>query len=573
MKTMKYRKLINVCAAFASALALTACDSDVFDINADPAKDKQYSNLLNSPISTYLDGEEDFTEYVKVLRYSDMFNALNQSSAGTSFTAFAPNNEAMRAFYQSRGVDILPQISKDYARSFVLFHTVNDSILPEQFINKTNITNLNEDDISIKIDSTNSGQALLNDEGQVVKMGISAYNGKIYVLSRAMTPLVETVYDRLVNAGNSKIMLEAITATGWQKELSTIKDTVVAIVDGISTSTVNKRYFTVLGVSDATFAKAGINSLSDLKTKLKALDHEGLSEDSLLRAYVGYHILTNSYKADDLGAVNGSSLTRIWGTKANNQVLTVTTDTLKTGTDRYTLNALGTSAKFVDAHSDVLAKNGYVHELSSWLPIWQPEQAEVIWDFADYAEVKNLVPTDDYQPKEPTATEERHRIATAPCFTYEMGEAGSGNNNYSDIDYVTCKANLKNANNHDRVVFNVGYAGSVSMKTPTLVRGKYRVELSIVYLTSNNFMRQQTAGNGGLLKLSFDDKDDYTTYASPYTKVTSALPGVYTSTIYDEIEFPETAAHDFKFVVLDPAASTNSGFSLQFDCIKFIPIK
>jgi hypothetical protein len=55
--------------------------------------------------------------------------------------------------------------------------------------------------------------------------------------------------------------------------------------------------------------------------------------------------------------------------------------------------------------------------------------------------------------------------------------------------------------------------------------------------------------------------------------VTSALPGVYTSTIYDEIEFPETAAHDFKFVVLDPAASTNSGFSLQFDCIKFIPIK
>ena len=48
---MKYRKLINVCAAFASALALTACDSDVFDINADPAKDKQYSNLLNSPMS------------------------------------------------------------------------------------------------------------------------------------------------------------------------------------------------------------------------------------------------------------------------------------------------------------------------------------------------------------------------------------------------------------------------------------------------------------------------------------------------------------------------------------------
>ena len=42
---------------------------------------------------------------------------------------------------------------------------------------------------------------------------------------------------------------------------------------------------------------------------------------------------------------------------------------------------------------------------------------------------------------------------------------------------------------------------------------------------------------------------------------------------YDEVEFPETAAHKFSFVVLDPSASTNSNFSLQFDYIKFIPIE
>ena len=115
--------------------------------------------------------------------------------------------------------------------------------------------------------------------------------------------------------------------------------------------------------------------------------------------------------------------------------------------------------------------------------------------------------------------------------------------------------------------------GKVSMRTPTIVRGKYKVELTIIFMTGNNFMRQLSDGNGGMLKMSFDDNEDYTIFTAPYTKVPSPLPGVYTSTIYDEVEFPETAAHKFSFVVLDPSASTNSNFSLQFDYIKFIPIE
>ena len=86
-------------------------------------------------------------------------------------------------------------------------------------------------------------------------------------------------------------------------------------------------------------------------------------------------------------------------------------------------------------------------------------------------------------------------------------------------------------------------------------------------------MRQQTDGNGGLLKLTFDDSEENTIFTAPYTKVPSILPGVYTSTLYEEIEFPETASHQMSFVILDPAASTNSNFSLQFDCIRFIPIE
>ena len=561
------RKTIGVAAI---AMLFAACDKDVFDINTDPFKDEVYSTTLLSPIASFLAEQDGYGEYVKLLNYSNMFNALNQSSSGTSFTAFVPNDEAMREFYRRRGVDSLEQLSKEYARQFVLYHTVKDSILPESFVQKKSVQNLSGDVINIRIDSLNAGQAILNDEGRVVEMGLSAYNGKVYVLSSAMTPLVETVYDRVMEGGQSTIMAEALRQTGWSDKLSVVVDTTV---NESREKVITHYYYTLLNVTDATFAKAGIGSFDQLKSTLRSNDNNGLSEDSLLREYVGYHILANQYSTDDLGAMIGSDVTRIWSSSAMNQVFTVSYDSLATQVaDKYVLNASGVSAKFVPSASNVLAKNGYIHQLDGWLPVWEPEQTAVLWDLADYTEVKNLVDAEFYQPSEPTASEQRFRIATASCFEYEMGEAGSKNRNYSDIDYVTCRSNMKNAHNNDRVVFNIGYMGKASMRTPTIVRGKYKVELTIIFMTGNNFMRQQSDGNGGMLKMAFDDKEEYTIFTAPYTKVTSALPGVYTSTLYEEIEFPETASHNFSFIVLDPAASTNSNFSLQFDCIKFTPI-
>lgn len=566
------RKIIrNIVCLAAAAFFFASCDKDVFDINTDPFKNEVYSTTLMSPISSFLEEQEGYGEYVKMLRYANMFNALNQSSSGTSFTAFVPNDDAMREFYRRRGVDSLEQLSKEYAKAFVLYHTVKDSILPESFVQKKSVQNLSGDVINITIDPQHAGQAILNNEGRVVEMGLSAYNGKVYVLSSAMTPLVETVYDRVVQGGRSRIMAEALQATGWAGKLSIVVDTTI---NEERQKVINHYYYTLLNVSDATFAKAGVASLDQLRQVLRSTDKEGLAEDSLLRKYVGYHILQNQYTTDEMGAMVGSEPTRIWSSSASNQVFTVTYDSLATSeADKFVLNGSGVSARFVPEESNVLCKNGYVHELDGWLPVWEPEQATVLWDLADYTEIKNLVDPEYYQPAEPTASEQRFRVASAACFEYEMGEAGSKNRNYSDIDYVTCRSNMKDAHNYDRIVFNLGYMGKVSMRTPTIVRGKYKVELTLVFMTGNNFMRQQTDGNGGMLKMAFDEKDEYTVFTAPYTKVTSALPGVYTSTIYEEIEFPETASHDFSFIVLDPAASTNSNFSLQFDYIKFTPIE
>lgn len=552
-----------------AALGLSGCGSDVFDFSGDNYK-TTYTDETGTPISTYLANEEDFSEYTGLLRYANMFNALNQSSNGTSFTAFAPTNEAMQAFYEEKGITSYTDMTQDYARKFVLYHTVKDSILAENFITMSSVTNLSDDVLPISIDSVNAGQANISD-GHIQQMAVSAFNGKIYVLDKAMTPLVETIYDRLEAAGDSKIMLQAIDASGYAHELQTLKDTTRDELTG--DRIINTYNNTLLNVTDQTFAEAGINSFTDLQSKLQEVDQEGVSADSLIREYVGYHILSNNRETLLNNMIANGTTSSIIDTRANNQVIALQYDSLATNPeDQLIINANGTSAHFV-LSGEQKAKNGYVCEVSSWMPVWEPDQTTVVWDLADNSDIRNLVPTEYYQPSEPTSTEQRFRISQAPYFTYEMGESGTKNHNYSDIDYVTCRSNLSEARNYDRVVFNLGYMGSVSMRTPTLVRGKYKVEMTIVYLVSNNFMRMQTVGNGGMLKLGFDDDGQYTTYATPYTKVTSPLPGVYTSTIYDEIEFSQTASHDFNMVIMDPAASSNSNFSIQIDCITFTPIK
>ena len=144
---MKYMRLFTRHALVIAAAAITfaACDKDVFDINTDPFKDEVYSTTLMSPISTFLTEQEGYGEYVKMLNYANMFNALNQSSSGTSFTAFVPTDDAMREFYHRRGVDSLQQLSPEYAKAFILYHTVKDSILPETFVQKKSVQNLSGD--------------------------------------------------------------------------------------------------------------------------------------------------------------------------------------------------------------------------------------------------------------------------------------------------------------------------------------------------------------------------------------------------------------------------------------------
>ncbi|MBP5680458.1 MAG: DUF5108 domain-containing protein [Bacteroidales bacterium] len=597
---------------------LAACDSDIWAF-----KDENKGAYVASdcsPIASTLEEMEQYQEWVKVLNYSETFQVLNAAFGAMSsntFTHFAPTNEAMQSFYAEKGVSGIEDLGVDYAKAMVRNLTyVADSLkLTEQFgpdVVNIYLTTRNGDELCLCVDEeTGDGGFLLSflqEKAHVQRNYITCTNGFIYEIESAISPLVETVYDRLVNEGDCSIFLNALRETGYDKDLQVVYDTTYVL----GAKKITARAYTLLAVKDADFAKTGIQSVADLKQVLVAhAENAEVVADSLLKQYVEYHLFEDKFTMAKLGETAGSDSIRVRNPKSPYQILLVTkhdyvypsADTLahaycysvNDDDASYEKPAFAESPLYADnltflfEGKEPVAKNGQLHFASNWLPVYEPKPTRVVWDLADYAEVRAYAASLNraYQPEAVLTNEEYFSVANLDCYKAEVGPSGSGSGNGypSAVTYVACKSNLKNCFHHDRIVINVGYMGSLSVTSPTLAKGKYRVTLSIAYTTNHSDMKKMNNCKGGLMRVLVDlPSNDYVPTAdeaaqyhqldcTPYTTITSSQPNVYSAVLYDEIEFTETASHTFKFVVLDPAATTSSKFSLDFDTIVFTPIE
>ena len=606
----KFIKYISKSLLLLSLLTMVGCDGDLWKLDDDSKG--SYKVTEGCPIATTLDESGEFAEWVHVLEYSETYSIMNALYDGQSsshkFTMFVPTDDALAAYYAMKGVQTVEELGQEYAKAMVKCMTYDgDSLkLSEVFDQKTtykSYSSQNGDALRITVDTVGDG-FLINDSIAVSRDYVKCSNGFYYTVQGVVTPLLETLYDRLVQDGQSSIMMEALDQTGYLDELKVVADTTYTL--GIRT--VTRHYFTLLNVHDDAFAVQNIYSLADLKTALKARSKDAEADaDSLLKQYVQYHLFNTNYSKSAFVSAVGEGSSANMATMADNQILTVSTamcgeyDALNTTTGLvehdtayyvsfndedttynkpayYIVNAAGLfpdygpvqQTVFLSDYSNITSRNGYLHTISTWLPIYEPEQTTVVWDLADNVSIRNKV-GGSYQPSAVVSKEDKIDISDCDCFEVTVGEGGKAGSTYSEVCYVTCKSNLKNCLNFDRVAFDLGYQGSVVMTTPTLVKGKYKVEISIAYLSDQSFIRTCNGCKGGQMNIYVDGENKK--MVTPYTTITSSATGVYTSVLYDEIEFTTTSSHKLKFVVMDPAASTNSKFALQFDAITFTPIE
>ena len=106
----------------------SSCDKDLWDFS--DKNEGAYVSEESSPISTTLSQDETFTEWVKVLEYSELYSTLNSlydaNASSVKFTAFAPTDAAMHEFYSKKGVSSIDDLGKTFAQALVRTMTCAD---------------------------------------------------------------------------------------------------------------------------------------------------------------------------------------------------------------------------------------------------------------------------------------------------------------------------------------------------------------------------------------------------------------------------------------------------------------
>ena len=556
----------------------------------DPYENTLFQVFDMNPVSTYLESRSDeFSEWIIVLKHADLFNAINQASE--MFTVFVPDNDAVKNFYSKKGVSSIEELGKPYARELAKYHIIGDTVNLETFVKggKLEERTLSDDYLSVTFDEeSESGGGFnslyVNNEARIKEAAIKVSNGYVYVMDEVLSPLVESVYERLAEAesssGNKKYSLfkEIVDLTGWADSLNTIYVD-ITLPSGIVRP--QKNDFTLFAVSDETFSNAGINSVSDLALKLDVENNQYTDKDNDLFKYVAYHIIIGNYSIFELTNFEGNATSRLWGTAAE-AVMEISLQE----ENEYYINFEGkigdemVSSQFIENGSDIQSKNGMLHEVDSYLPLWESViPVKVEWDFADYPEVGSYISsngtTGQIYKESHASNEYRTEITDLSVYTVDWKPSATPTSSFNYVDYFTAKSsnNWVKSKNHDMIALNLGYTGSVSMISPIVIAGKYKVVLKFGFANSMDFMRTQSSGsNGGMMQFTFDNKQETTVQVPVYTNVPTRSLDVYDAVIYEEIEFTKTGNHTLKIVIMDPSAATNSSFRVMLDYLLFEPI-
>lgn len=483
-------------------------------------------------IATWLEteGNADFSQWVSLLKYTDLYNTMNLRS---SYTCFVPNNQAMSRFLSANNYASVESIDPEYARTLVKYHTIagktytwadfEDGIIPD--------TTATGDFLSITIRDGGVNAVYVNNQSRINRMDVELTNGVVHGLDDVMTPVTETIYDFL-NHPDYSVFRDAVEAVGYQELLS---QTQLVNEAGI----LYRPKKTLFLESNATFQQQGIGSFEQLKQYLS-------DRGETLERFVGYHLLDRQLGYSEFASANRYYETLLGGEFLNfrdkNGTLLINYDTQ---TD-----------KGIQLLSyNVNCKNGLVHLLDDVLSIMTPALSTITWELTDYSEVAALY-SSVYRLKS-LSSSSLNWIQSESVSCYRWMVVPESNKDYSIAYFVSQKGDAVRikAQNYDYLRLWLGMSGYIEMNTPTLLKGTYNVSVK--------YYSPQATSKTGLLSFIFDGEYLGSQIALNGNSKTAAT---YVTTNLGTLTFEDTEKHLLRIL-----AGDNS--SVDIDCIVFTPVK
>ncbi len=473
----------------------------------DSLEDTTFATASEKPVGIFLEGQPEYSEWVKLLKRTNLFNALNISK--TKFTCFVADNDAVQKYLQAKGYATIEDIPMADAIYLMRYHIIpGNAYTHSTFSGQILDTTASGDYLTVKYREGGINAMYVNDYSLIIRKDIQTINGYLHKIDQLLDPITKSVWDLISEQSSYSIFKEALEycqLDEWMKARN---------------KTVNEKsvrdYKTVFVVSNETFQADGINSLEDLKNRFPS--QQGTSQDSVLRQFMLYHVI-NSYS--DFGQLSefdkdATEKTKNYVTMATNQVLSVEDLNKQLVINRYADSVLLVTDKY-----DQQANNGYLHEVNKTMPIATPRPAKFIWEFTDIEDCRIL---------------EQYRNASLP----DQSKYAIDRENATDIEWFTVPDNdnavqyniRKSWTNSDLLYVSLGNVGWVKIQTPVIVKGTYKITI-----------RKFRWGTRGKVQVYMDDE-----------KLGKVLDfsgsGDAEYTVLGNKTFPENARHWVKLVSL-----------------------
>lgn len=535
-KTLKNSRLFLFFLALAVSF-LGACRDDF--------EDSTFTAFAETPIAAYLKSNpEKYGRWVEVLEKADLYNTLN---INTVYTHFVPVNEGVDRYLKKLNLASVAEMTKEDANYLVRYHLIPNYAIDLGQFRSGAINDLNATDDNLFVEFREGGlEAIyLNGEARFNGFDIKATNGIIHSMDDVITPLTVTIADRL-NDQQYSIFKQAVDASGYTARLSTVY---TEGTDAVGNPVQQRFRYTAFVVSDAVFAGEGIRSFQDLLTKLNVTAGSDYTQPAnALNKYVAYHLLDQQRSYVELGGFPAGSTKMNLATMASNELIKVSE-----GAGGLQLNenlTTRTSIKFLE--TNMACKNGVVHEVDNWMPLFLPEQVAVVWEFTDYPDIAANVT--QYRNRSLGAQYNKVFVANELSSITWAAQPETRSNvltyrNNRSADGVWYTGTL----NYDHLRVELGESGWIQMKSPTIVRGKYKVKF--VWPSTRN------TANTGICAFVLDNVMIY-----PRLVLSNTSADRISTQELATVEFPETTTHTLRILSLD-------GKLMTLDYIQFDPVK
>ena len=497
---------------------------------SDPFENQAFRETDKMPAASYMEANSStYSVWVDLLNYTGLFNTVNLKM---DYTCFVPDNDAMSAFLQKKGISSVQGLNKEEAANLVRYHTIashqytssdfSDGMFPD--------STASGDYLSLDMRDGGLEAMYINNEARIKRLNTMTTNAVIHTLESVLTPVTGMIVDNL--GGEFSFMKNLLEVTGSKDMLSTL------YVNDV------KRRYTLFAVPNAVFTEAGIElNIASLAAYLGETDTNYDEEQNLVSRYVAYHIATTAYSYADLNADIDNNTSKNITMAASNSLMSC-----NLVNDAFYLNYdKGTQKGITVTEKNINCKNGVIHVVDGLLEEVVPKATTVKWDLTDYEELGAIC--EKFQLANLSATYLYNYLGFdyPSCYAYSS----------SNFDYYLANKNevAYKCVNHDCLRFRFSKYGWIQMRTPMIIAGKYTVSLAHYNVAAKE--------KGGKWAVIIDGE-----YVGGQVTTTgeSTSKSSYSTVKVGEVEFAESVTHIVRFL----SGSTETSY---LDCLIFEPVK